>query len=161
MNDEAIFLCLQLRIDITFAFHLSGITISYRSGSRYNPDEEAYEKIQDHSTSDSKVSKDSIKREKGRDGNKSSTPKKGKQTKENINPENKRLLGEKEKNSPLDVEQVMIHSETKSPSKSQLKIVSETGGLRDSPTLRENKNINIDVDDYVDTGAIPKQSVDK
>jgi len=133
-----------------------GVVISYRSGTRYNPDEQMIEAITDQSA-DSKLSKDNSKRMKRKENKPGS--KKERKTKENIDPEMGSNIGEKSKLPDLDTETLKVlvekHSEGKSTLSSELQIVSEDGKSNDE---KKRQNININVDEYADTGAIPKRS---
>ena len=141
-----------------------GVVISYRSGTRYNPDEQALETATDHSL-DPKLSKDNTKRKKRKDSKSKPRTKQEKEAKENVDPDNGAQIGEKSKSSDLDTETLkgMIdrHSEGKTGLTSELQIVSEVGGSKESQNLKEKPNININVDDYAETGAIPKRSSEK
>ena len=85
--------------------------------------------------------------------------KKERKTKENMDPEIGGNIGEKSKLSHLDTETLKVlvekHSEGNLTLSSELQIVSEETKSNDAKTTQ---NININVDDYADTGAIPKRS---
>ena len=85
--------------------------------------------------------------------------KKERKTKENMDPEIGGNIGEKSKLPHLDTETLKVlvekHSEGNLTLSSELQIVSEETKSNDAKTTQ---NININVDDYADTGAIPKRS---
>ena len=114
------------------------------------------EAITDQSA-DSKLSKDNSKRMKRKENKPGS--KKERKTKENIDPEIGGNIGEKSKLPDLDTETLKVlvekHSEGKSTLSSELQIVSEDSKSNDD---KKRQNININVDEYADTGAIPKRS---
>ena len=135
--------------------------ISYRSGTRYNPDEEAFDKIQ-LSSPDPKYPKNNAHREKRKDNKRQAGNKRGQGTKENVDPKHKDETGEKSKCSELDVEKVLVENRPEGPFliKPEMHIVSENPGADDTSSVERRNNININVDDYVDTGAIPKRALE-
>ena len=112
--------------------------------------------------SDTKLSKENSKLSKKK--GKRSGSKKDTGAKENLDPEIGVLVGEKSKSSETDTEILkefrMKYEEVKKNSESrsttEVQIVSEDGGPKNN--FQEKQNININVDDYTDTGAIPKRS---
>ena len=114
--------------------------------------------------SDTKVSKENSKLSKKK--GKRSGYKKDKGAKENLDPEIGVQVGEKSKVSETDTEilkeireRIAKHSEGRSLSTTEVQIVSEDGGPKNN--FQEKQNININVDDYADTGAVPKRSSEK
>ena len=116
--------------------------------------------------SDTKLSKDNSKLSKKK-GKRSGS--KDKKAKENLDPEMGIKVGEKSKSSETDAEilkefrmkyeDVKKNSEGRSLSTTEVQIVSEDGGQKNN--FQEKQNININVDDFTDTGAIPKRSSEK
>ena len=114
--------------------------------------------------SDTKVSKENSKLSKKK--GKRSGSKKDKGAKENLDPEIGVQVGEKSKVNETDTEilkeireRIAKHSEGRSISTTEVQIVSEDGGSKSN--FQEKQNININVDDYADTGAVPKRSSEK
>ena len=114
--------------------------------------------------SDTKVSKENSKLSKKK--GKRSGSKKDKGAKENLDPEIGVQVGEKSKVNETDTEilkeireRIAKHSEGRSISTTEVQIVSEDGGSKSN--FQEKQNININVDDYTDTGAVPKRSSEK
>ena len=117
--------------------------------------------------SDTKLSKNNSKHSKKK--GKRSGSKKDKGAKENLDPEIGMQTGEKSKSSETDTEilkefrmkyeEVKKNSEGRSLSTTEVQIVSEDGAPNNN--FEEKQNININVDDYVDTGAKPKRSSEK
>ena len=134
--------------------YLSGIVLSYRSGTRFNPEEESFENVQNESL-ELKPVKDNANREKRKDAKSKTGTKKGKKSKENMDPKENSQSGKIIEISKSDVEMALEERkpEDKSVLKSEIRLISETAG-----TAMADKNININVDEYVYTGAIPKRS---
>ena len=134
--------------------YLSGIVLSYRSGTRFNPEEESFEKVQNESL-ELKPAKDNANREKRKDAKSKTGTKKEKRPKENMDPKDNSQTCKITEISKSDVEMALEEKkpEDKSALKSDIRLISETAG-----TAMADKNININVDEYVDTGAIPKRS---
>ena len=133
---------------------LSGIVLSYRSGTRFNPEEESFEKVQNESL-ELKLVKDNAKREKRKDTKSKTGSEKGKKPKENMDPKDSSQTDKINENSKSDVEMALqeVGPVDKSLLKSEVRLISETDGA-----AMPDKNININVDEYYDTGAIPKRS---
>ena len=133
---------------------LSGIVLSYRSGTRFNPEEESFENVQNESL-ELKPVKDNANREKRKDAKSKTGTKKGKKPKENMDPKDNSQTGNINEISKSDVEMALEERkpDDKSGLKSEIRLISETDGA-----AMADKNININVDEYVDTGAIPKRS---
>ena len=77
-----------------------------------------------------------------------------------MDPRHKLQNGEKSKCSELDVEKVLVENRSEGPFliKPEMHVVSENPGANDPSSIEPRNNININVDDYVDTGAIPKRA---
>ena len=135
--------------------------ISYRSGARFNPDEAKYTKGID-SANEAKTSTENVNRGKQKHKKQGSGIGKEKRKKENLAPNQITQIGEKEKNSETDVEKIIVANEFEMEnfSKSEYKTMDENVTRVGDDSYKEvnvAKNINVNVDEYTDTGAIPKR----
>ena len=148
------FLYLNMISYLVPLLYLSGIVLSYRSGTRFNPEEESFEKVQNESL-ELKPAKDNANREKRKDAKSKTGTKKEKRPKENMDPKDNSQTCKITEISKSDVEMALEEKkpQDKSVLKSEIRLISETDGA-----AMADKNININVDEYVDTGAIPKRS---